>query len=74
MAKLLTTMPRMIASTTIVTTRGNHVDAIGVIASLESLIAFDAVVVRPVVLENLSKTNTPTPRIMPTSTSRSTNE
>ena len=54
---------RMIASTTTVTTRGNHVEPIGVIASLVSLIASAAVAVTPLDDANLSNTNTPTPKI-----------
>jgi hypothetical protein len=72
-AKLLMTSVRMIASTATVTINDSHVDAIGVIASLVLLIANAATLVTPDVWANLSNTRTPTPKIIPTNTSRRTN-
>ena len=63
----------MIAKIATVTIKGNHVDAIGASASLESLITVWAEAVIPLVDPKLSRTKIPTPKIIPTSTSRRTN-
>lgn len=54
-AKLLMTSVRIIARIATVTIKGNHVLAIGVIASLVLFIAVAAVLVTPDVVANLSK-------------------
>jgi hypothetical protein len=71
--KLLTTKVKIIASTDTVTINGSHVVAIGVIASRVALIVVEAVVVTPDDVEKLSKTSTPTPKIIPIKTSSNTN-
>ena len=63
----------MIAKTATVTISGSHVVAIGEIASLVALIVVDAADVTPELDPNLSRTRTPTPKIIPTRTSNKTN-
>jgi hypothetical protein len=64
---------KIIAKTATVTINGSHVVAIGEIASLVALIVVPAAAVTPELDPNLSRTKIPTPKIIPTNTSKRTN-
>ena len=61
------------ASAEIVTIRGNHVEGMVASAVIVLLIAVDAPAVTPVDVEKFPRTIIPTPKIIPISTSISTN-